>query len=97
MVTRKHLSQARTTKGQFQYPSGVDFDMPQRKVKVKQITVTSKAKLLGVLWIVRQSTCVQKRAFHTSHPGSSCVSIASSCVSAANQPHRVTVRPVMRW
>lgn len=35
----------------------------------KEIKVTNKAKLLDVLWIVRQNTGVQKKTSHTSHPG----------------------------
>lgn len=68
------LGKSNDKKGQCHYPRvGVDLDMPKRKVKVieinKEIKVTSKAKPLGVFWIVRQNTGVQKGTSHTSHPG----------------------------
>ena len=82
-------------KCQFQYQSGVDLDVPERKIKVTErehYPQSQTISIMGVLWIVRQNTGMQKRTSRASYPGY----IASSGVSAAS-PLQVAVGPLMPW
>lgn len=70
--------------------------MPKRKVKVieikKEIKVTSRAKLLGVLWIGRIQVCKKGLATPPIQ-----VKYCQFCVSAASQPPISYNMPVMPW